>query len=152
MAMGRSSRRSGHGRRALRALWRPQGNACTEKRSLCRIMGQRDKIRQAQDAPGTFAVVQTDYLRGVAMGKAVARILPLQRTAPDGAVLAQGMRYTASKPIVKGAYDGEGTPLGNLTLSLGYPLAGRAPQAMLSDGHCRMADIWAWTRKPLTTI
>jgi hypothetical protein len=62
-------------------------------------------MRQAQDAPGTFAVVQTDYLRGVAMGKAVARILPLQRTAPDGAVLAQGMRYTASKPIVKGAYD-----------------------------------------------
>ena len=105
MAMGHSSRRSRHGRRVLQALWRPQGHACTEKRSLCRIMGQRDKMRQAQDPPGTFAVVQTGYLRGAAMGKAVARILPLQRTAPDGAVLAQGIRYTASKPIVKGAYD-----------------------------------------------
>jgi hypothetical protein len=105
MAMGRSSRRSGHGRRALRALWRPEGNACREKRILCRIMGQRDKMRQAQDSPGTSVVVQTSYLRGVAMGKAVARILPLQRTAPDGAALAQGIRHTASKPIVKGAYD-----------------------------------------------
>ena len=68
-------------------------------------MGQRDKMRQAQDSPVTSAVVQTGYLRGVAMGKAVARILPLQRTAPDGAALAQGIRHTASKPIVKGAYD-----------------------------------------------
>ena len=66
------------------------------------MMGQWVKMRQAQDSPMRSSVVQTSYLPGVAMGKSVARILLLQRTAPDGAAIAQGIRHTASKPIVSG--------------------------------------------------
>ena len=31
-------------------------------------------------------------------------------------------------------------------------LAGRPPQQIRSDAHCRMVDIWAGNRKPLTTM
>jgi hypothetical protein len=91
-------------------------------------------MRQAQDSPGTSAVVQTGYLRGVAMGKPVARILPLQRTAPDGAALAQGIRHTASKPIAKGAYDKVPQEQDSLLMALEDGVTWCSPPARLGFG------------------